>query len=636
MNTDQEMMRSGLNLIQQALSIYDSDLRLTVSNRRFQELFNLPDEMVAPNAPFAETIRHLVLNGEYGDVGDVDIYVLSRIEQALAFKPHYVERQRSNGRWIAIEGSPLSQGGWVTVYTDITEIKQQEALLSSHSEKLSSQLLRRSEQLTQSNRELAATVSALEEAKRQLTESEARTRMTSEMTPAHIAHVGRDQIYTYSNRRLREVISDRPIDIVGLSAEQALGTEAYGKVKPYLEQAFEGAPSVFEFDLDNGTRRVRVAFTPDNGPEGSVVGAYVLSMDITQEAQARAILMQTRKRELAAQLASGLAHDFSNLLTIILGLQGQIERIPGIPLKALEAIATTKAAALRGGALLDRLSDVSGRRELVTSTVQIDGLLEDVRALATATLPAGIMLELRNEGVTDPVILDHGFLQDALINMILNARDAIETTGIITLVARVQGGTWLEFQVSDTGQGFSKEALECALDPFFTTKASEGSGLGLTMIYDFAQLSGGRLHIENTAKGAQVTVRLPLRFSGAKGAPGLVLLVEDDPQIRAAVRAMLRDIGHTVLEADTPGEALTLARLPGITHVLSDIMLGDATTGIEMILQMQKNGLEVPVTMMTGLPKSAPQRRAAEARFKVLSKPFSSAQLNAIFEAITP
>ncbi len=626
-------MRSGLNLIQQALSIYDSNLHLTVSNRRFQELFNLPDWCVADGAPFDTTIRYLAENGEYGDVADLDEFVRQKIEQALAFEPHYVERQRSNGRWISIEGSPLRQGGWVSVYTDITAIKEHEQLLRSHSAKLSDQLLRRSEQLTQTNRELAATISALEEAKRQLTESEERTRMTTEMTPAHIAHLGRDEVYTYSNRRLREVISNRPIDILGLTAKQALGAEAYAKIKPYLDMAFAGEPSVFEFDMGDGARRIRVAFTPDEAQDGNIVGAYVLSMDITAEAQARAVLMQTRKRELAAQLASGLAHDFSNLLTIIMGLQSQIERIPDLPDAARKAVQTTKAAALRGGDLLDRLSDVSARRDLAVSAGKIDDLFDAVRALAEPTLPPDITLTLVNRDVDHPVLLDQGFLQDAMINMILNARDAIDGTGEITLTARKRGNTWLEIQATDTGTGFSAEALECALDPFFTTKDKDGSGLGLTMIYDFAQLSGGRVRIANGKRGARVTVQLPLRPAQTVQKPGLVLLVEDIPEIRESVRNMLRDLGHTVLEADNSTEALALSQVPGISHVLSDIMLNDGTTGTDLMTRMQANGLNVPATLMTGLPRSDPNRQAAEARFRVLSKPFSPAQLAAIFEA---
>ncbi|MCP5076349.1 MAG: response regulator [Rhodobacteraceae bacterium] len=628
-----EMMRSGLNLIQQALSIYDSNLKLAVCNRRFKEMFNLPEELVTPGSPFDETIRFLAKRGDYGDVDEIEAFVSEKVEQALAFEPHYVERQRANGTTISVEGSPLQTGGWVTVYTDITEIKHQEELLHSHSAQLSDQLLDRSETLAKTNRQLAATISALEEAKRQLTESEARTRMTTEMTPAHIAHVDRNEIYTYSNRRLREVISKRPREIVGMNARDALGEEAYAKIKPHLDQAFAGTGNVFEFDLGKGTRRVRVAFTPDIGPQDEVVGAYVLSMDITQEAQARAVLMQTRKRELAAQLASGLAHDFSNLLTIILGLQGQMERLPGLPETARQAITTTKAAALRGGALLDRLSDISGRRELAISAVNIDELLEAVNALSAAALPDSVKLNFTTENIAESVLIDQGFMQDALINMILNARDAMGGAGVIEVAARTRGETWLEFEVSDNGPGFTEESLERGLDPFFTTKAGDGSGLGLTMIYDFAQLSGGRIKISNIAgSGARVTVQLPLREAQGHVETGMVLLVEDTEEIRTSVRAMLRDIGHTVLEADSAEEALALAQVPGVTHVLSDIMLSGEMNGLEMVSEMQSGGLSVPVIMMTGLPPSDRARRTAERSYSLLPKPFSEAQLRALFE----
>jgi len=192
-----DMTRSGLNRIQQALSIYDADLKLAVSNRRFQEMFGLPDELIQPGSDFSATIRYLAEAGDYGEIDDVAQFVQERVDQALTFEPHYIERTRAGGMVISIEGSPVRQGGWVTVYTDITPIKRQEALLRGHSAQLSDQLLNRSEELAGINRKLAATNSALENAQRELTESEARTRVTAEMTPAHIARVGQDRRYSY-------------------------------------------------------------------------------------------------------------------------------------------------------------------------------------------------------------------------------------------------------------------------------------------------------------------------------------------------------------------------------------------------------------------------------------------------------
>ncbi|MEY8842314.1 PAS-domain containing protein, partial [Cribrihabitans sp. XS_ASV171] len=160
------MTTAGLNLIGQALSIYDSDLRLAVSNSRFQEMFGLPDRLVEPGAEFSDTIRFLAESGEYEPEEDIEEIVRSRVEQALAFEPHYLERVRPNGQVISVEGAPLPQGGWVAVYTDITSTKRVEMLLRARSEELSDQLLTHAEQLSATNRELAATITALEEAKR--------------------------------------------------------------------------------------------------------------------------------------------------------------------------------------------------------------------------------------------------------------------------------------------------------------------------------------------------------------------------------------------------------------------------------------------------------------------------------------
>ena len=336
------MTAAGLNLIQQALSIYDSDLRLAVYNRRFAEMFGLPPELSTRGASFQETIRFLVERGEYGEVDDISEAVAARVEAARAFQPHYMERRRPNGRWISVEGAPLTTGGWITVYTDITEIKLQEGLLRARSAELSEQVLANAERLSQANRELAATNAALQETKRELTEMEARTRLTTEMMPAHIAHVGRDLRYTYSNRRLSSVMPGpgRPQSIIGLTGREALGEAAFRKIAPYLHRALEGEPAVFEFADEESGRRIRAAFTPDQTSDGPINGVYILSMDVTEEVQARSALMQTRKRELAAQLTSGLAHDFANLLTIILGLQGRLERM-ALPDGAQDIVAAT-------------------------------------------------------------------------------------------------------------------------------------------------------------------------------------------------------------------------------------------------------------------------------------------------------
>lgn len=638
------MTTAGLNLIQQALTIYDSDLRLAVCNRRFPEMFDLPAELAASGASFEDTIRFLVGRGEYGEVDDVEAAVAARVEAARAFQPHYMERMRPGGRWISVEGAPLATGGWVTMYTDITEIKMQEGLLRARSEELSEQVLANAERLSQANRALAATNAALQETKRELTEMEARTRLTTEMMPAHIAHVGRDLRYTYSNRRLSSVMPGpgRPQSIIGLTGHDALGEAAFSKIAPYLNLALAGEASVFEFADEESGRRIRAAFTPDQTNDGPINGVYILSMDVTEEVQARSTLMQTRKRELAAQLTSGLAHDFANLLTIILGLQGRLERM-ALPEGAQDIVAATNAAARRGGTLLDRIAGISGKRELKPVVTDMRQFLADLAVLADPILPDQITLWMAREGLEAPLRLDTGMLQDALVNLILNARDAMVgqscagLSGKITLTARELRETWLEIVVEDDGPGFSADALERGLDPFFTTKGGEGSGLGLSMVYDQITLAGGTVRLSNRdAGGGRVTLRVPLRPVRPEATPGMVLLIEDSVDIREGVREMLRAMGHSVIEAGSADEGLVLANLPGVEIVLSDISLPGTLTGVDLLEQLTESGMGLRGYLMTSLPVKNPLRSRGATQFPILTKPFDEGQLAAFLTREAP
>ncbi len=625
-----QMTRSGLNLIKQAISIYDGDLKLVVANRRFKDMFTLPEELVEVGASFRETITYLAKRGEYGQIDDIPAFIDERVVQAREFEPHYLERKRVNGTTISVEGSPLRQGGWVTVYTDITEVKHQEELLQIHTEGLSEKLLSRSNELAKTNRELTASVTALEEAKRQLTESEARLKLTNSMTPAHIARVNRDGIYTYSNNKLDTVIPTRPKNIIGLSFEQAVGQEAFEKLNPKFQEALLGQSGYFELNLRDLGRYVRVAFTPDTDANGVVTGVYLLSMDVTEDTKARQALTHARRRELAAQLTSGMAHDFANLLTIILGQQNKLEAQNGLSNEVQEIIATTKAAALRGGALLDGLSALDATRNLTIKPVYFNHFIEGVSRLAYAAVADGVTITIKNNLNDTKILLDQGFSQDALLNLVLNANEAIEGSGKITLESSIVEDNWLEFTVTDTGTGFSEEAIQNAFTPFYTSKKGRvGRGLGLSTVFDFAKVSGGHVKLENTSQGgAKVALRIPYSVA-ADIEPGLVLLVEDNLEIRECIRGYLRDMNHAVIETNNAEEALNLVHVSDITHVITDVMLEGQMTGVDLANSIAK---ETPVLIITSLPKTDPLRIEAEDAFPVLHKPFDAGDLMYFFQ----
>lgn len=607
-----ELTRSGLNMIGQALSIFDADLRLAVANQQYQTMFNLPDELTRPGTGFAETIRFLVLRGEYGPQDDIEAAVALRVAQAHAFQPHYFERSRPDGRSIAVEGAPLSQGGWVTVYTDITEIKRQEALLRARSAELSEQVLDHAERLTAANRELAATNAALKEAQRVLTLTEAHTRQVTEMVPAHIAHVDADYRYSFSNRQLPQIFPGSSDRIIGLTIEEALGSEMFALLRPHIDRAMEGEPQVFEVPHRSSGRRIRIALNPDRDGQG----VYILSTDVSAEVQAREAMTHASKRSLAAQLTSGLAHDFGNLLTIILALQGRLAGMD-LPAAATADVQATLAAARRGVSLLSGLSRISSHREPAFQPVDPGALLHEVVTLSRPSLTDDTQLILRSDLPEGRLLLDAGALQDSLLNLILNANAAMAGAGSspkrITLSARALAN-WIQIAVEDTGPGFSDEALRRATEPFYSTKKGEGSGLGLSMVYDQAKLAGGTIRLGNTEAGARVVLRLPLR----PVAPLMVLLIEDDDAIRAEVRDMLTGLGHSVIEAASLGEARAMTDLPGLGMILSDIQLGDGL-GTALI------GGGLPLVLMTSLPETDALRAGLDC--PVLSKPIKANRL---------
>jgi signal transduction histidine kinase len=623
--TTARLTQAGLNLIGQALSIYDADLRLAVCNRMYADLFDLPDWVTTPGAAFEDTIRFLVHRGEYGAVPDADAFVAERVAQARAFEPHYLERTRPGGQVVSVEGAPLPQGGWVTVYTDITGTRAQERLLRARSEVLSEQLLARAEEVAQANRALAATNAALSEARREADEMAARIRLTTEMLPAHIARLDRDRRYTFSNRRLGAVMPGARADIVGLPMPEALGAQTFALVEPHLSRALGGEPSVFEITHEPSSRRIRISFTPDR-EDGEITGVYALSVDVTEEAQARAALAQNAGRQVAAQLTSGMAHDFANLLTVILGLKDKLMGMD-LPPPAREAVAAIGVAATRGGTLIDRIASLSGPRDLQPRATDMAAFLAELRTLAEPSLPASVALRAEARDLPDPVLLDPDALRDAVLNLVLNARDALAGKGTIAITARPVRDTWVEIEVADDGPGFSPQALRKATEPFFTEKGEDGTGLGLSMVYDVVRLAGGRTRLSNR-NGAVVTLRLPLRRPPPGPAPTMVLLVEDAVHIREAVRDRLVAAGHSVLEAASVSEARDLLDIDGLGLVLSDIMLKTDLTGLD--LARDARARDLPVALMTSLPVDAPLFREARAHWPVLRKPFSVEKLAAV------
>lgn len=621
------MIQAGLNLMSQAISVHDSELRLVHGNRRFQTMFQLPDRLMLPGTEFSEILHYATAHGEYGMVEDPDRFVAEKVALARRFEPHYFERTRANGTAISVEGSPLDGGGWISVYTDITDTKRQEKLFRSRAKDLSDELLRRSEELEETNRAMTASVRALEATQTELTESRERLDLLNRMTPAHIAHVDAEGIYTHSNGRLSSVVPLTQRDIVGQTFRDVLGDAIWTHVEPRFAKVLMGEATVSEFRDEASGRFVRLAMSPDADDKGDIQGAYILSTDVTEETLARHALTHARRKELVSQLTNVMTHDFSNLLTIIMGQQNRLQDLAGDD-PVLEAISDTiRSATHRGRDLIQSLNEIDAQRQINPTAVDWAGFIGRFEHLARAALPEEMPFTVTAALPDRRILLDTGFAQDALLNLVLNAAEACEGQGAVHLSVQQTGNNDLEMQVTDTGPGFTEDAKKNALNPFFSTKTGKkGRGLGLTSAFDFAKSCGGTLRIRNRETGgAAVTMTIPYR-PATQPEGSLVLLVDDEDAVRQTVRGYLRRAGYQVIEATRPDEAAQLMQIDGLSFVLTDLDLGDGATGLEVLTHAPDT---LPRLIMTGLPPSDRLRQQAAAHSDVILKPFDFDELNA-------
>lgn len=650
---DSELIDAGLNLIQQGISIFNDEMKLVSFNRRFSEMFELPSDFLHLGISFYDINIYLARRGEYGP-GDPDILAKERVERAKLFTAHYFERTRPNGRRVSVEGNPLGQGGWVTVYSDITESHRQEELLKARGEELSDRLLHHSGKMAEANRQLAASNRALRETQTALKASEERMRAITRAMPAHIAYLDTNYIYKFSNNRFADVTGLNRENLLDKSLADVYPLKVHAQIKPELDKALLGQSVVAEYDISTKTgraRSIRSSYTPEFDNHGDVAGVFVLSIDVSEEKAATELLMHSKRLETTAQLTSGLAHDFSNILTIILGNLSRIAKPEIQQTQRLDLIASTERAARRGTRIIDNLMTFLFRQQLSPTHTNLSKILRELARLFTASVNEHVTLKLDLPEQDILAFIDEGAFQDAILNLLFNARDAVEMhtgSGAITLCAKRASTTndtnydGVTVCVSDSGPGFAQDALNQAFEPFYTTKPQgKGSGLGLSMVRDFVDRSKGSISLQNIEKsGASVRLRIPLSFTELEDktqspqtlnnspmtqrSEKIVLVVDDDPEIRALMRDYIAEEGFSVIEANSVDEAETLiSNIDDIYLVVSDIIMPGTKTGVDLANQIAQVYPVIQILLVSGLPTNDPIIVSARKTFKILRKPFS-------------
>ena len=654
-----ELLQAGLDMIDQGFTLVDEQLQLVAWNQAFLDLLEFPAAMAYVGAPFESFMAFNAERGEYGD-GDTGPLITARLQAARSSEPHEFERVRPNGTVLRVRGMPVPGHGFVTLYSDITEHKRQQRLINDQTALLEARVQERTLALSAINQELRQTLADNDKMARSLRQSEARMRLITDSIPALIAYFDRNRNYHYVNRGYHDwfgLDTDRPQHI---SAKAFLGAETYAHIKPNIGKALAGNAVTFEYDVlalqdrDNRNKIARTTLIPEIDPDGSVIGCFELTFDISDERRSQAMLAQAQKMEAVGQLTGGLAHDFNNILTVILGNLTALSEQASVAPLLNEYIGPAIDAAHRGSELINGLLRLSRKQPLEPELVDVNAQLLHVERLVRRTLPSELTLEIQTLPTPLMVRMNPNQFQNAVLNLILNARDASHAKGRIVVHCNplaldpaaafqwhLPAGDYAQVQVRDFGCGMDETTRSRAFEPFFTTKAvGQGSGLGLSMVYGFVRQSAGAIHIDSAPDQgtcfnlllpsvSAVHVPAPLSHSAPAPAPasqGLSLLVEDDAGVRQLVRRHLLELGYSVIEAENGVEAIDiLQRVPDIGVLVADIVMPGGVDGREVARQALARGDIPKVVLMSGF---APET-GDTLPIPLLAKPFSKAELAA-------
>ncbi|MFO1013491.1 MAG: PAS domain-containing protein [Caulobacteraceae bacterium] len=461
-------------------------------------------------------------------------------------------------------------------------------------------------------------------------------------------------------------IGDSLMDLLGHDpASREAGTAVWARAlagEEFIEIGRFASPGLEPRDFE-------MRFSPLKGEDGEILGAYQFAYDVTERlaeqarlAEAEETLRQAQKMEAVGQLTGGLAHDFNNLLA---GISGAFEMIgqrlaQGRNHDVEKYLAAGQGAARRAAALTHRLLAFSRRQTLSPRAVSINRLLPDLVELVRRTVGPGIEVESVAAGGLWATLVDSNQLENAILNLCINARDAMPDGGKITIET---GNKWFDHRaaaehglepgqyvtacVSDTGTGIDKAHLERVFDPFFTTKPlGQGTGLGLSMVYGFARQSHGHVRIySEPGEGTMVCLYLPRHFGeedadearaalvdpdlDARARGERILVIDDEPTVRLLITDSLEGLGYGCAEAaDGPSGLKLLEGRERIDLLITDVGLPGGLNGRQVAdaARAQRPGLKV--LFITGYAENAALHHGRVGPgMEILTKPFAVSEL---------
>ncbi len=446
--------------------------------------------------------------------------------------------------------------------------------------------------------------------------------------------------------KLRNIaVLERPMQTISLQA--AVLTAERGRSRQYEARAYLEAQQHAATELERLVVQRTAALADINAR---------LRAESEQRERAQAALLQAQKIETMGQLVGGVAHDFNNLLMAVIGNLDLLAKRIGDDTWKARLVEGALEGARRGATLTQRLLAFARRQDLQSRPTDVLALVGDMRGLISRSVGPMVEVEIVDSAPMPPVNIDPNQLEMAILNLAVNARDAMPRGGVLTIALRhhpnVPGelslapGAYVQLSVQDTGEGMDAATLARAVEPFFSTKGiGKGTGLGLSMVHGLANQSGGAFRLESTqGMGTKADVWLPVADRGAEPglqspvrhattAPATILLVDDDTLIAASTVALLEDLGHQVVEAHSGKEALAI-----LTDGLHpDLVITDhamaGMTGVDLAVALRIRDPKLPILLATGYAELQGELPIELPR---LAKPYTQEQLSLEIARLLP
>ena len=612
------LLQDAIDSIHEGFVIFDAEERLVAFNDMYRQIYPDHAPWLTIGMPVTDILRHARAGGLYADdVGPDEEWIEARLRRYRE-RTGGTELPLRDGQWLLVTNRRMRNGGTAGLRVNITTLKQTEAALR---------------------------------------ESEARLERAQE-----IAGIGSWELDLTSGRYL---MSRQLLRILGLppdfqatdaSLTSLVATE--GGIAPcdWMAGLKTGhARSSLEFQItrpDGETRVLNLEGRPVAEADGTIRRLTGTAQDITERRQIENQLLQAQKMEAVGALTGGMAHDFNNVLGVIIGNLDLLKRLIEPASMASELCDDALDGATRCADLIQHLLAFARRQPLRPTRIDVNTLVTDTARLLGRTIGEDITVLTSLDPTAGSVTADATQLESALVNLATNARDAMPKGGELhiatksiqrdapsaTFDAGVPAGDYVVIEVVDTGSGIPPEIIGRIFEPFYTTKEQgKGTGLGLSMIFGFVKQSGGHIAVSSDpGKGTTFRIYLPSNdtteiASPVTTAPNVaisadetVLLVEDNSLLRQATRRQLMSLGYQVREAEHAAAAMTiLAGGDPVDLLFTDLVMPGSMDGLALVRQALRLRPDLRVLVASGFPGGRnADRRIADCPFPFLEKPY--------------